>query len=134
MVVFLFASYRMLSQTYDITITIPDLKNNNGEIFIGLFNNAATFPDDDGQYKTYRTRISSLPFTYTLTALPAGTYAVALYHDENADKKCNRNFFGIPTEGYAFSQNVKPVFTAPKFSECKVLLNTNVHLYLHMIY
>ncbi|MGD1880648.1 MAG: DUF2141 domain-containing protein [Kiloniellaceae bacterium] len=35
----------------------------------------------------------------------AGRYTVALYHDENGNKEFDRDFLGIPTEGYGFSQN-----------------------------
>jgi len=51
--------------------------------------------------------------------VPAGEYAIALYHDENNNGKCDRNFFGIPKEGFAFSNNVKPFLSAPSFKSCK---------------
>ena len=40
-----------------------------------------------------------------LEQLPFGYYAVKLYHDENQNKKLDKNFFGIPTEGYGFSND-----------------------------
>lgn len=39
-----------------------------------------------------------------------GTYALAAYHDEDGDRHLNRNLVGIPTEGYAFSNNPKTAF------------------------
>lgn len=39
----------------------------------------------------------------------AGKYAVVVYHDENHNKICDKNFFGIPTEAYAFS-NTRPQY------------------------
>ncbi len=40
-----------------------------------------------------------------LEAPTAGRYTVAIYHDENGNKKFDRNFIGIPSEGYGFSNN-----------------------------
>ena len=40
-----------------------------------------------------------------LEAPAAGRYSVALYHDENGNKKFDRDFIGIPSEGYGFSNN-----------------------------
>src|SRR5690606_17095923 len=35
--------------------------------------------------------------------LPAGDYAVAMYHDRNGNGKLDSNLVGIPTEPYGFS-------------------------------
>lgn len=40
-----------------------------------------------------------------LQAPTVGRYSIALYHDENGNKKFDRNFLGIPSEGYGFSNN-----------------------------
>lgn len=65
--------------------------------------------------------------------LPKGTYAVSLYHDVNSDKTCNLNFFGIPKEPYAFSNNFKPKFSAPKFKDCQFELNSNKSITIQLL-
>jgi uncharacterized protein (DUF2141 family) len=52
-------------------------------------------------------------------ALPPDTYALTVFHDENGDGKFNRRL-GYPLEGYGFSNNVNPRFSAPSFDQCKV--------------
>jgi uncharacterized protein (DUF2141 family) len=52
--------------------------------------------------------------------LTPGDYAVMLFHDENGNQKMDSNLFGIPTEGYGFSNNAKGKFGPPKFTEMKV--------------
>ena len=37
--------------------------------------------------------------TCSFDPIPAGTYAVACFHDENKNGKCDTGLFGIPTEG-----------------------------------
>lgn len=49
-------------------------------------------------------------------------YAVMLYHDENRSYNFERNFVGIPLEGFAFGNNAKPNLGAPKFQESSINL------------
>jgi uncharacterized protein (DUF2141 family) len=44
-----------------------------------------------------------------------GTYAIAVYHDENSNGKLDSNFIGIPREGVGFSNNAKGHMGPPKF-------------------
>jgi uncharacterized protein (DUF2141 family) len=52
-------------------------------------------------------------------ALAPGEWAVAVSQDLNNNDKLDKNFLGIPTEPFAFSNNVKPRLSAPRFEECK---------------
>jgi uncharacterized protein (DUF2141 family) len=47
-----------------------------------------------------------------------GKYAIVCFHDENNNGKFDENAPGMPKEGYCFSNNVKPRFSAPKFDQC----------------
>jgi uncharacterized protein (DUF2141 family) len=52
--------------------------------------------------------------------LPApgpGVYAVAVYHDENGDKKLGRSWLGLPVEGYGLSNNPPPAWRWPRHSD-----------------
>ncbi|WP_022821845.1 DUF2141 domain-containing protein [Hymenobacter norwichensis] len=60
----------------------------------------------------------TLPIT-----LPNGEWAVAITQDINNNDKLDKNFVGIPTEPYAFSNNVRPTLAAPDFNECKFVVN-----------
>ncbi len=44
-----------------------------------------------------------------------GTYAIAAIHDENRNGDLDRNWLGIPTEGYGFSENASAILGAPSF-------------------
>ena len=52
---------------------------------------------------------------HTLT-IPKGAYALALFHDSNSNGILDKNFLGIPSERYGFSNNVHPLFSEPSFS------------------
>ena len=55
--------------------------------------------------------------------LPKGEWAVAITQDMNNNDKIDKNFLGIPTEPYAFSNNVRPTVAAPGFDECKFMVD-----------
>ena len=52
--------------------------------------------------------------------VPPGRYAAVVIHDENSNMKLDRNFFGIPREGFGFSNNPHVVFSAPSFQNAEV--------------
>ncbi|MCC2545444.1 DUF2141 domain-containing protein [Hymenobacter sp. BT175] len=54
--------------------------------------------------------------------LPPGEWAVALTQDTNNNDRLDKNMMGIPTEPYAFSNNIRPKFSAPGFDECKFVV------------
>ena len=53
----------------------------------------------------------------TFSNVEPGTYAVAVVHDENSDGKLDKNFVGVPSEGYGVSNNKTYALSAPKWDE-----------------
>ena len=51
-----------------------------------------------------------------------GTYAVAVYHDENDNHRFDRTLLGLPAEGYGFSNNVTPLFGLPSYGSVRLLV------------
>ncbi|MFZ0630287.1 MAG: DUF2141 domain-containing protein [Acidobacteriaceae bacterium] len=47
--------------------------------------------------------------------MPPGRYGVAVIHDENENQKLDRNFLGIPKEGFGFANNPRVLLSAPSF-------------------
>lgn len=56
--------------------------------------------------------------------LPHGTFAVSVLHDENGNGKMDKNFVGMPKEGYSASNNPKKKRRAPTFDEAKFSLTS----------
>jgi uncharacterized protein (DUF2141 family) len=50
-------------------------------------------------------------------AIPPGTYALAVIHDENSNGKLDTNLLGIPTAGYGFSNDATALVGTPSFSD-----------------
>ncbi len=101
-----------------LNIEIEGINNPRGNICYTIFSRSEGFPRDGAKaLKAECSAISNLPVTLTLEGLNAGNYALAVFHDENADGDLNTNAVGIPLEGFGFSNNPTILTGAPKFSE-----------------
>lgn len=120
----------------NLTIEVTNLKNTRGKLMISLFNSEKGFPQDTG--KAYKLAMFPLREAngnrFTLKDLPQGTYALAVYHDENNNGRLDKNSFGIPTEGYGFSNNVFRKFGPPPFSDASFNINTTANLSIKLKY
>lgn len=56
----------------------------------------------------------------TFRGLAPGDYAFVAFYDENGDGRLNRNALGVPTEPFAFSNDVTPKLRRPRFDETSV--------------
>ena len=101
----------------ELDVEIQHVPNQHGHLAIGLYTNAATFPNDQQEFRGARVPAQPGTLTYTFSDIPEGTYAVAVYHDQNDNGHMDKNFFGIPKEPYGFSRIGKPGLGAPDFSE-----------------
>lgn len=53
------------------------------------------------------------------TGIPAGRYAVQVFHDENRNRKVDRALFGIPKEGVGFSRDAPIRMSPPKWEDAR---------------
>lgn len=120
----------MLSSFYHpaetgIKVTITNLRNNKGHVLISLFKEGVGYPDKpDKAFRKTKLAISDHKTAVLFTDLPSGNYAIAILHDENDDQKMNTNFFGLPKEGYGFSNNVMGTFGPPSHSKASFSYTT----------
>ena len=116
-----------------LTIKISNIESKKGTIEIGVFNKETNFLKKSATLKEYSIKVENNSAIITITDLPKGEYAISMYHDENSDNECNRNFMGIPKEAYGFSNNIKPKFGPPKYKDCKFNFSGNTTLHIKMI-
>lgn len=100
-----------------IRITVTHLHNEKGHVLVSLFKDGTGYPDEATKaFRKIKLDISGKKASVLFTGLPAGNYAVSILHDENDDQKMNKNSFGIPKEGYGFSNNVVGALGPPSWS------------------
>lgn len=104
----------------DITVSVTNIKNNKGTIFLALYNTEDTFLNRG--IKAFRATIHENSCEVKFENMPDGEYAVSIYHDENGNNKLDTGMFGIPKEDYGCSNNAKGLFGPPKWTDAKFTL------------
>lgn len=128
----LWASWPLLdAQTKDtttLTVRVTGARNAKGKIGVTLFQDAQGFPDDTSKairQQSAEIDPKSMTTQVTFKDIPQGIFAVAVLHDENGNGQMDKNFVGIPKEGYGASNNPKKKRRAPTFDEAKFSLNSS---------
>lgn len=118
----------------DVDVAITGIKSSDGRMMCRIFGEGAGFPIR-GASQTVHAAIADGSSRCRFGDLPAGQYAVAVLHDTNVNGKLDKNFLGFPTEGLAFSQNVRPRIGVPSFSSAAFKLGPEgARLALRMTY
>jgi len=130
----IFSATAISQNTFDLTVHVTDLENNDGVLQFGLYNDASKFPKVGETYKMVRVKTSGKSRKYTFKDLPKGAYAVAIYQDENNNDNCDKNFLGVPVEAYAFSNDIRPLLSVPKFKDCSILLHSSKTIEIKLVY
>lgn len=102
----------------ELGVDVTGVESANGEVFAALYDKADTWLK-----KPLKNDIVAATKGTTLIVfadLPAGEYALSVFHDTDADKKMGRNILGVPTEPFGFSRDASGVFGSPKFDEARV--------------
>jgi uncharacterized protein (DUF2141 family) len=120
-----------------LTVRIIGARNAKGKIRVALFRSAEGFPGDAS--KAFRLENApidpqTLSSQVVLADLPAGQYALSVFHDENLNEKLDKNLMGIPKEGYGASNNPGRKMRAPTFEEAQFSHQTDQSLEIKLIY
>jgi uncharacterized protein (DUF2141 family) len=100
------------------------VKDDRGRVGCVLFDSDKGFPDDSSEALQRKwCAIQESESTCNLDPVPAGTYAVACFHDENKNGRLDKNLFGIPTEGTAASNNARGSMGPPSYDDAKFIFN-----------
>ena len=103
-----------------LKVTFTGLRSDAGTVLYSLYNGAEGFPSDGSKaVRVGKVSAHKGSVEVSLAGLPAGTYAVSFFHDENNNGKLDTNSFGMPTEGFGFSDNPQVMFSAPSFDDAK---------------
>jgi uncharacterized protein (DUF2141 family) len=108
---------------------VENFKNNKGICQACIFQSATAFEKMEA-LQCIKTTVVNQRATLTFSGLADGTYAIFVFHDENTNKKMDKNFLGIPSEGYGASNNKLPFAAAPKFSANKFDLSNQAFMQL----
>ena len=119
-----------------LRIHVDGLRNSNGVVGSVLFTSPQGWPEDPK--RAFRRGPTPIPpgerqAIVVWEHLPPGNYGVAAIHDENRNARLDRNFIGIPKEGFGFANNPRVGLSAPPFRAAVVhvacpVTDTAIHL------
>lgn len=103
----------------DVEISIERLRNRRGVLHLCLTREPAHFPDCKKDPRAVTRSVPATTGPIRISGLVPGGYAVAIFHDENRNRKLDV-LIGIPREGFGFSRNPVVRFGAPKFRQVRI--------------
>lgn len=120
--ILIFLSLMMFAQQKgtdnQLVLNITNIKNSQGVIRILLFKDEKGFPDKpENAFQSASVKIVNNKATVTFENIPKGTYALSVFHDSLNTGKLRTNSFGIPKDGYGFSNNAMGTFGPPSFEK-----------------
>jgi len=103
---------------HEVRVVITNVEAAVGLMTTDLYNNdAENFLNVEGRALQRRVAAKSPETRFCLHAPGAGEYAIAVYHDENANELFDKGAFGLPAEPWGLSRNPKVRFGPPSIEK-----------------
>ena len=98
-------------------------KDEEGTAHVAFFLDASGWPDGDGSiFATAVVPISDGRASAVFEDVPAGPFAVSVFHDKDDNGELDSVALGIPSEAYGFSADARDMFGPPSFEEARLEL------------
>jgi uncharacterized protein (DUF2141 family) len=118
---------------YRLTVSVSGLKPLKGDLYISLHSRPEYFQIADSAFMKKKIAVNEEIEILRFEHVPAGKYAIAVYHDENRNGEMEMNEKGFPLEGYGFSLKSK-FLGKPKFEQAAFELSGNDTVEIKMLY
>ncbi len=118
-----------------LKIWIKGFHSLKGSVFVGLYNRPQGFATENS-YRSFSYEITGAEMWVAFDSLPKGSYAAAIIHDENNNRKLDQGEMGIPIEGYGFSNDARGMFGPPDFRLAMFYFNgtSNKTIIINLLY
>ena len=121
-------------RTSSLSAVISTVRSKKGHVGCALFATPEGFPDSHTAPIRQRwLTINGKTVECTFDKLPPGSYAFAIYHDENDNGDFDNNFLGFPKEGWGTSNNIKHFLKEPTFEESRIDLAAGASVQVKVI-
>jgi uncharacterized protein (DUF2141 family) len=122
------------SQASALRVVIDGVRSDSGTVMVGLYDSTDGFVaaikhsteagllNDKGRRVGMALRAATGVQSIVFTELPPRRYAVIVFHDENDNGRLDENGWGVPMEGYGFSNDAQGFLGAPSFDAAAVTL------------
>ncbi|MDX1561876.1 MAG: DUF2141 domain-containing protein [Gammaproteobacteria bacterium] len=98
-----------------LVVTVTGIESTRGQVAIALFASEADYETQKNAVRRAFVDIQNGQARWELDRVPAGTYALIAYHDENGNREIDMRIFGMPKEPAGVSNDARGLFGPPKF-------------------
>ena len=112
------------NQAGTITVQLAGFENDQGTVKLCVCRSEDEYTGKAKEFCTASTEIKSTKAEWVFENMPYGSYSIKAFHDENRNSRLDKDFLGVPTERYGFSNNARGRFGPPPFSRAAVTLNS----------
>ncbi|MEQ8424689.1 MAG: DUF2141 domain-containing protein [Cyclobacteriaceae bacterium] len=109
------------AQKNSLVVNVKNVNSSVGKIYVALYSSDDNYLKDDALGKSMDALKGSMEIEFS--DLPPGEYAVCVIHDLNGNKNLDKNFLGIPKEGFGFIDGIMGNFGPPPFEKAKFFWN-----------
>lgn len=94
--------------------------NDEGIVHVAIYHSKSSFLKRPYYQTTFVSKSNQI--LVPIDEFPEGEFAVAAFLDTNGNGKLDTNFFGVPSEPYGFSNNVRGVVGPPHWKDARMRL------------
>jgi uncharacterized protein (DUF2141 family) len=112
-----------LPGTGRVEVTMTGFKSEEGQARLALFLDERSWPDgEEFVFAAVVLPIREGQAVAEFEEVPAGPFAVSVFHDKDGNGKLDSDMLGIPSEDYGFSADARDMFGPPSFEEARLEL------------
>jgi len=104
----------------ELAVRVTNLRSADGIVHFAVYDKAERFPSDGDWIEGAKVAAGSEGALAVFRLPKPGTYAVAVFHDENGNGKFDKFLSALPVEGYGFSSNAPVLLGPPSFEDAVV--------------
>ena len=101
-----------------LTVKVTGITSSEGHILLALYNKAEDWTKPQVAKYTRKAPAVKGAMLIEFAHLAPGEYAIAALHDADDSGEMTFSSFGLPKEGYGFSNDARSIFSAPDYEDC----------------
>lgn len=128
--VLLLQSAAQLLSAQNLTLEVHGIEKVEGQLYVAIYHSKETFLKKP--LAAFRVDVKEKVLSIPCQGMPAGTYAISLFQDENGNRKLDTGIFGIPKEKYGFSNDAEGVMGPPSYDKCRFTFAGDTTMVVHL--
>jgi uncharacterized protein (DUF2141 family) len=103
----------------EIQVEVSGFRSHDGHLLLVMFDQQAHFPGESAHAVHKDKKPAGSRVRFTIPNVTYGEYAITVVHDENDNGDLDKNWFGLPVEGFGTSNNAPSNVGPPRWNRAK---------------